>query len=111
MYHLEFRQWARRQLTKLARKHPGIVKDIIEKIRWLAEHVEEIELITSNNMAVDKWVFRHFSFIPSSLPVAASSLETLPLHAQPLRRLRHIPHHTPARPPHPPFILRHCLRE
>jgi mRNA-degrading endonuclease RelE of RelBE toxin-antitoxin system len=43
MYHLEFRQRAHRQLTRLARKAPSIAKDIIEKIRWLVEHVEEIE--------------------------------------------------------------------
>lgn len=43
MFHLEFRDTARRQINKLARKNPNIVRDIKEKIQWLVSNADNID--------------------------------------------------------------------
>ncbi len=43
MFTLDISRNAQRQLFKIARKNPSIVKDIKEKIQWLGANAENIE--------------------------------------------------------------------
>ena len=43
MFRPEFRETARRQPSKIAKRNPSIAKDIKDKILWLAANVENVE--------------------------------------------------------------------
>ena len=42
MFEVEWRERARRNLAKLARRNPEIAQDIYEKVHWLAENAERV---------------------------------------------------------------------
>lgn len=43
MFRVELRETARRQLLKLARGNPELVRGIKEKIVWLAQNIEDVD--------------------------------------------------------------------
>ena len=51
MFRLEFRETARRQLAKIAKRNPTIGRDIKDKILWLAANAENIEHETMHGHA------------------------------------------------------------
>jgi len=43
VFRLDFQQLAHRQIVKIARKNPGVARDIKEKIQWLVENADQLD--------------------------------------------------------------------